>query len=90
MPTTIYDASQITQRRMNKAQSGDFLNRIQNPVKPTTGYAPRLGRFDQSVIATVKDGTMKHYRKQDGGVTTVINGCPCVPLMGKEAVLGTN
>jgi hypothetical protein len=80
MPTTIYDASQITQRRMNKAQSGDFLNRIQNYSSPNTGYAPRLGVYDQSIINTVKDGTMKYYRKQDGGVTTVINGCPCQPL----------
>jgi len=90
MPTTIYDASQITQRRMNKAQSGDFLNRIQNYTTPHTGYAPRLGIFDQSIITTVKDGTMKHYRKQDGGVTTVINGCPCVPLTDSDAILGTN
>ena len=90
MPTTIYDASQITQRRMNKAQSGDFINRIQNYANPHTGYASRLGIFDQSIINTVKDGTMKHYRKQDGGVTTVINGCPCVPLSGDEAVIGIN
>jgi hypothetical protein len=90
MPTTIYDASQITQRRMNNAQSGDFLNRIQNYAKPNTGYAPRLGIYDQSIINTVKDGVMKHYRKQDGGVTTVINGCPCATLSASEALFGTN
>ena len=90
MPPTIYDASQITQRRMNKAQSADFLNRIQNYSNPNTGYAPRLGVYDQSIINTVKDGNMKYYRKQDGGVTTVINGCPCTPLSGNDAVLGTN
>jgi hypothetical protein len=90
MPTTIYDASQITQRRMNKAQSGDFINRIQNSVNPNTGYASRLGVFDQSIINTVKDGTMKHYRKQDGGVTIVTNGCPCAALTGDDVVLGTN
>ena len=28
--SSVYDASQITARRMNKAQSGDFLNRTQN------------------------------------------------------------
>jgi hypothetical protein len=82
MPTTIYDASQITQRRMNKAQSGDFINRIQNYANPSAGYASRLGVFDQSIINSVKDGNMKYYRKQDGGATTVINGCPCAPLTG--------
>ena len=90
MPTAIYDASQITQRRMNKAQSGDFLNRIQDSDNPNTGYAPRLGVFDQSIINTVKNGNMKHYRKQEGGVTTVNNGCPCVPLAGNDAIIGTN
>ena len=56
----------------------------------TVEYAPRLGVYDQSIINTVKDGNMKYYRKQDGGVTTVINGCPCTPLSGNDAVLGTN
>jgi hypothetical protein len=60
MSPTIYDASQITKRRMNKAQSGDFINRIQNYASPNTGYASRLGIFDQSIINTVKVGTMKH------------------------------
>lgn len=82
MPTTIYDASQITQRRMNKAQSGDFINRIQNYANPNTGYAPSRGVFDQSIINNVKDGNMKYYRKQNDGITTVNNGCPCVALTG--------
>jgi len=90
MSPTIYDASQITKRRMNKAQSGDFINRIQNYASPNTGYASRLGIFDQSIINTVKVGTMKHYRKQDGGETTVNNGCPCTALTGDEALLGIN
>ena len=90
MPTTIYDASQITQRRMKKAQSGDFINRIQNYSNPNTGYASRLGVFDQSIINSVKDGNMKYYRKQNDGLTTVNNGCPCTPLSGEDAVAGTN
>lgn len=90
MPTTIYDASQITKRRMNKAQSGDFINRIQNYATPNTGYASRLGIFDQSIINTVKDGNMKYFRKQNDGLTTVNNGCPCIPLTGENAVSGTN
>jgi hypothetical protein len=90
MPTTIYDASQITQRRMNKAQSGDFVNRIQNGSSSLPGYASRLGIYDQSIINVVKTGRMAHYRKQDGGVTMILNGCPCAPLSGSDAVFGTN
>jgi hypothetical protein len=91
MPTTIYDASQITKRRMNKVQSADFTNRIQNSVNPSSGYATRLGIYDQSVINTVKVGTMKEFRKQDGGCLAVNNGCPCNPLPedGSECC-GTN
>jgi hypothetical protein len=89
MSTTIYDASQITKLRANRTQSGDFLNRV-NAANPNTGYGPRLGIYDQSVINTVKDGNMKHYRKGDGGVVQVVNGCPCAPLTGDEAIYGTN
>jgi hypothetical protein len=48
-------------------------------VQPTTGYAPMLGIYDQSIINTVKTGNMAFYRKNDGGCTTVMGGCPCVP-----------
>jgi len=78
MPTTIYDASQITYRNMNKAQSGDFINRTLNSNQP--GYAPRLGVYDQSIINSVMSGQMRYYRRGASGVTTVNNGCPCVPL----------
>jgi hypothetical protein len=87
MSTTIYDASQITQRRMNKAQSGSFITRIQSAY-PTTGYAPRLGIYDQSAIASVQSGQMKYYRKGMGGCTTISNGCPCAPL--STSCCGTN
>jgi hypothetical protein len=89
MPTTIYDSSLITQRRRAKAESGSFINRISpwntppagsNTNQPTTGYAPMLGIYDQSIINTVKSGNMKFYRKGDGGCTTVSNGCPCTPV----------
>ena len=79
MPTTIYDSSLITQRRRDKAISGSFINRIQNPINPTTGYGPLLGISDQSIINTVKNGQMTEYRKNDGGCTTVNVGCPCLP-----------
>ena len=77
MPTTIYDSSLLTQRRRDKAISGSFINRIQNPTNPTTGYAPLLGIYDQSIINTVKMGQMKEYRKNDGGCESINNGCPC-------------
>jgi hypothetical protein len=80
MPTTIYDASQVTYRRKNKAESGSFITRIQNPVNPNTGYAPALGIWDQSIINTVHNGQMTSYRKGTGGITLVNNGCPCEPL----------
>jgi hypothetical protein len=80
MPTTIYDASQITNRRMNKAQSGDFLNRIQNYASPKNGYATSKGIYNQSIINQVKTGSMVDYRKNNGGVTLAYNGCPCNSL----------
>ena len=80
MPTTIYDASQITNRRMNNAQSGDFLKRIQNYSMPQNGYAASRGIYDQSIINNVKTGTMVDYRKNDGGATLAYNGCPCNSL----------
>ncbi len=75
MPTTIYDSSQITQRRKNITESGSFLRRIQGD-NPTSGYAPLLGVYDQSIINTVKLGNIKDYRKGNG-VVCVSNGCPC-------------
>ncbi len=94
MPTTIYDSSLITQRRRAKAESGSFITRISpwnvlppgqtyvqtTQNQPNTGYAPRLGIYDQSIINQVKNGNMVMYRKGDGGLVSVNNGCPCQPL----------
>lgn len=77
MPTTIYDSSLITKRRAQKTISGSFINRIQNPTNPTTGYAPILGISEQSIINEVKTGQMTEYRKNDGGCTSISVGCPC-------------
>lgn len=85
MPTTIYDASQITVRRMNKAQSGDFLNRTQNNLTAQTGYAAPHGIYDQSLINQVKVGTMVQYRKNDSGAVLAYNGCPCPPMTTTES-----
>ena len=77
MSTTIYDSSLLTQRRMNKAESVSFQRRIQSKTNPTTGYAPALGIYDQSVVNTVKNGNMTYYRKSDGGCTLIDPGAPC-------------
>jgi len=91
MPTTIYDSSLITKRRQVKAESGNFISRIQNPIQPNTGYAPALGIWDQSIINDVKNGQMVYYRKGTGGCTTVNNGCPCQPLPNvTNGCCGTN
>ncbi len=76
MPTTIYDSSLLTKRRMEKAQSGNFISRIQNGVNSTTGYAPALGIYDQSIINNVKLGQMTDIKKC-GGAYIVDTGCPC-------------
>ena len=76
MPTTIYDSSFITQRKRERAISGSFINRIQNPTNPATGSAPLLGISEQSIINTVKTGQMTQYRKNNGCVF-ISPGCPC-------------
>jgi hypothetical protein len=92
MPTTIYDSSLITQRRRATTISGSFINRISpwntppagsNTNQPTTGSAPYLGIYDQSIINTVKNGNMPFYRKNDAGCTNVSNGCPCATAAGQ-------
>jgi|LauGreDrversion4_2_1035121.scaffolds.fasta_scaffold11116_3 hypothetical protein len=79
MSPTIYDSSLLTQRRKMKVEAGAFLNRIQGSPS-TTGYAPRLGIYDQSIINTIKMGNMPFYKKKSTGCVEVSNGCPCAPL----------
>jgi hypothetical protein len=91
MSTTIYDSSLLTMRRKMKAESGSFINRIQNGNNSTTGYAPLLGVYDQSIINAVKTGNMKFYQKNSSGCTVINNGCPCEPLSEADATCcGTN
>lgn len=87
MPTTIYDSSLITQRQKVKAESESFINRIQNPTNPNTGYAPALGIYDQSIINSVNMGQMKFYRKNDGGCTNISNGCPCPDINSSNDII---
>lgn len=74
MSTAIYDSSLVTQMRQARYESGFFKNRTNSA---SSGYAHTLAIYDQSIINTVKEGTMKYYRKGTGGTTTVDNGCPC-------------
>jgi hypothetical protein len=90
MPTTIYDSSLLTQRRAVKAASGNFIRRIQNGNQSTTGYAPLLGIYDQSIINAVKSGNMTFYQKNSSGCVQVNNGCPCVPLNSETGCCTTN
>lgn len=87
MSTTIYDSSLLTMRKKATVESGSFISRISpwnvppagSSATPTTGYAPTLGIYDQSIINTLKNGNMTYYRKNEGGCTTVMKGCPCDP-----------
>jgi len=88
MPPTIYDSSLLTKRQGMKAQAGDYLRRVQ-AASPQTGYGPRLGIYDQSIIATVRSGNMPYYRKNDVGCTVVNNGCPCQPLEAGSSCCAT-
>jgi hypothetical protein len=90
MPTTIYDSSLITQRRGVKAVSGNFIRRIQNGNQSTTGSAPLLGVYDQSIINAVKTGNMPFYQKNSSGCVQINNGCPCLPLDPETKCCPTN
>jgi hypothetical protein len=92
MPTTIYDSSLLTKRRQDKVISGSFITRISpwmssfvtTTQQPTTGYAPLLGIYDQSIINNVKNGNIKYYTKTEGACVAINNGCPCMPLSSTE------
>jgi hypothetical protein len=79
MPTGVFDASLITQRARAKAESNSFINRIQNPVNPTTSYGPLTGIYDNSEVNRVKNGQMKYFQR-NGACTVAYVGCPCTVL----------
>lgn len=76
MSTTIYDSSLLTMRKKQKAESAEFINRMQQNTNTSVRYVVPLGIQDQSIINNVKQGQMPFYRKGNG-VYTVDNGCPC-------------
>jgi len=75
MSATIYDSSLITKLRMSRAQSGDYIRRVQSAQQ---GFAPYLGMSQQSIINTIQNGNKPYFRKEcDSGASIVIPGCPC-------------
>jgi hypothetical protein len=87
---TAESGSFVTRISPWNVQGLNIANNPPTPVQvnfnqPNTGYAPALGIYDQSIINTVKNGQMKFFRKNDGGCTTVFNGCPCLPPLPVSA-----
>ena len=76
MSTTIYDSSLLTMRKKQRAESGEFINRVALNNRTISQLNKPLGIYDQSVINDVKQGQMPFYRKGVGAFT-VDNGCPC-------------
>lgn len=84
MSNRIYDASQLTKRRAEKAIAGSFLSRLYppngnngNPIRqPQQGAAPILGIYDSSIMNAVKTGQQTEYIRFPTcvGIST---GCPC-------------
>jgi hypothetical protein len=82
MSNRIYDSSQLTKRRGEKAVAGSFLSRMYptNPsVQPQTGAGPLLGDYDSSVMYAVKTGGMTEYTRYPTCVG-ISPGCPCPEL----------
>jgi hypothetical protein len=81
MPTTIYDSSQLTKRRAEKAIAGSFLTRLYPPnlIQPQTGYGPLPGIYDSSVMYAVKTGHMTEYTRYPACIG-ISPGCPCPEL----------
>lgn len=88
MSNRIYDASQLTKRRAEKAIAGSFLSRMYppsatpggNPVRqPQLGSAPLLGIYDNSIMNAVKTGHQTEYTRFPTCVG-ISAGCPCPEL----------
>jgi len=79
MPNRIFDASQITKRRTERAIAGSFLTRLYPPpntIESQTGYGPLLGIYDSSIMNIVKSGNMTQYTRYPNCIG-ISPGCPC-------------
>lgn len=84
MSNRIYDSSQLTKRRAERAIAGSFLTRLyppnpSGPIKPQTGYGPLPGIYDSSVMNAVKTGHMTQYTRYPTCIG-ISPGCPCPEL----------
>lgn len=75
MPTTIFDSSQLTKRRGDKAIANSFLTRMGFPNN-LPGSAPYLGITSNSIMNAVKSGSMTQYTRYPTCVA-ISPGCPC-------------
>jgi hypothetical protein len=75
MSNRIFDSSQLTKRRGERAIAGSFLTRM-GPPNNLQGSAPYLGIKDVSIMNAVKSGGMTQYTRYPTcvGIST---GCPC-------------
>ncbi len=82
MSNRIFDASQLTKRRAEKAIAGSFLTRLYPPsstTQPQQGFGLVPGIYDSSVMNAVKTGNMTEYTRYPTCVG-ISPGCPCPEL----------
>lgn len=78
MSNRIFDSSQLTKRRGERAIAGSFLTRM-GPPNNVQGSAPYLGIKDVSIMNAVKSGNMTQYTRYPTCVA-ISPGCPCPNL----------
>jgi hypothetical protein len=82
MTNRIFDSSQLTKRKGEKAIAGSFLTRLYPPnttTPPQPGFGRVLGIYDASVMAAVKTGHMTEFTRYPVCVG-ISPGCPCPEL----------
>ena len=66
MTNRIFDSSQLTKRKAEKAIAGSFLTRLYPPntiTPPQPGFGRVLGIYDSSVMNAVKTGHMTEFTR---------------------------
>jgi len=82
MTNRIFDSSQLTKRRAEKAIAGSFLTRLYPPnttTPPQPGFGRVLGIYDSSVMTSVKTGQMTEFTRYPLCIG-ISPGCPCPEL----------
>jgi len=78
MSNRIYDSSQLTKRRGEKATASSFITRM-SPPNNLQGSPPILGIKDSSIMNAVRTGHMTEYTRYPTCVG-ISPGCPCPEL----------